>query len=86
MAVDVRKQCLEELQAFLTDPQDYTDVATGQPLLQSAGFDSVTMVEFVLRLENRFGIEIDADNLEEVFGTLDSLSDYIQGKLALAST
>lgn len=84
MLADVRQQCLQELQVFLSDPEDAANVAAGQPLLHTAGLDSVAVVEFVVRLEDRFAVEIDADNLEEVFATIDSLAGYIDGKLAAA--
>ena len=82
MTSDVKENCLLELKAFIHDPQLFAGISAGKPLLASAAIDSVSLVEIVLRLESRFAVEIDADNIEEVFRDIDTLTAYIDGKIA----
>ncbi len=79
-ATSVRDGCLEEIRVILPQPESYSDIAAGKPLLLSAGIDSIAMVELVLRLENRFSVEIDSQNLEDVFFNIDSLARFIDDK------
>lgn len=81
-AAHVREGCLEEIRFILPQPEIYSDIASGKPLLDSAAIDSVAMVELVLRLENRFSVEIDSQNLEDVFFNIDSLALFINDKLS----
>jgi acyl carrier protein len=46
-------------------------------------FDSMAVVAIVTMIEDRFGIVLDDDELSaEVFETLGSLTDFVNGKLA----
>ncbi len=45
-------------------------------------FDSMAVVTIVTSIEDRFGISLDDDELSaEVFETLGSLTDFVDGKL-----
>jgi acyl carrier protein len=79
MTLNVRSKCLSVLEPFLVQPEDYRKVAEGGSLL--ALFDSLSLVNLIVELENAFFIEIDTEDLEEVFSTLDSLTVYIEGKV-----
>ena len=46
------------------------------------GVDSVSTMEFIVALENEFGIEIDEAEIEpSIFSTVSSVAHYISGKL-----
>ncbi len=54
-------------------PEDDTD------LLDSGLIDSLTMVDLLAHLENRYGFTVDMDSLDiEFFRTLKSIAAYVQ--------
>jgi acyl carrier protein len=66
----------------LEDRADAIDAST--PLLDSLPeLDSMAVLELVMELEHRFGIEIDDDDVTaEVFETLGSLATFVDDKLS----
>lgn len=54
------------------------------PLLSSNGhFDSFSLMELVLHLEETFSIEIPDDELDpDTFHSVNTIADYIRGRLA----
>ena len=45
-------------------------------------FDSLALVQLLTVLEERFGVEVDpADVTPEVFATVRTLTDYVQGRV-----
>jgi acyl carrier protein len=63
------------------DRADALDATT--PLLGSLPeLDSMAVLELVLELENRFGITIEGEDVTaDVFETLASLAEFVDGKL-----
>lgn len=56
-------------------------------LFEDLALDSTTIIELLLALEDEVGIEIDPDELGAgVFGSVGSLTDYVESKLVAAST
>jgi len=66
----------------IEDRADTLDATT--PLLGSLPeLDSMAVLELVLELEQRFGIEIDGDDVTaEVFETLSTLTAFVSSKFA----
>jgi acyl carrier protein len=66
----------------LEDRAEAIDAST--PLLDSLPeLDSMAVLELVMELEHRFGIEIDDDDVTaEVFETLASLATFVDDKLS----
>jgi acyl carrier protein len=53
-------------------------------LYGQAGFDSISLIEFVLRLENTFGISIpDADLDPDIFYSVRTVASYVRTRLEL---
>ena len=66
---------------------DPDDIAVDAPLFGSGlGLDSLDLLEIALVIQQNFGIKIMADdpNIEHIFGSLQSLSDYINNHSALS--
>ena len=74
--------CLEVISSFLVQPGEKEAVALGAPIFSAASVDSLTLVNMVVAIEQAFKTEIDADNLEETFKNIDTLSTYIDAKLS----
>jgi len=72
---DVKAVIAEELSI---DAERVKDSATFETDLQA---DSLTVVELVMSIEDRFGIEIPEEDLESL-KTVGDLVRYIEGKLA----
>ena len=55
-------------------------------LYGQAGFDSISLMEFVLRLEGTFGISIpDADLDPDIFHSVKTVASYVRARLELRS-
>jgi acyl carrier protein len=53
-------------------------------LYGQAGFDSISLMEFVLRLEDTFGISIpDADLDPDIFHSVKTVASYVRTRLEL---
>lgn len=76
---DVKAVVVETL--GVEDRADAIDATT--PLLGSLPeLDSMTILELVVELERRFGIEVDDEDVTgEVFESLASLTAFVDGKL-----
>ncbi|TCJ16267.1 acyl carrier protein [Parasulfuritortus cantonensis] len=80
---DTRIRCLPALRSILVQESELAGVVErGAALFDSPSLDSLALVNLVVALENEFAIQIDAEDLEQVFATLDSLVDYLDGKRA----
>ena len=53
--------------------------------LQQLGVDSVTLLRFLVAVEDSFSIEWAADDPQAAFESIRSLSDYLQSKLMAQS-
>ena len=78
---EICDRCLYVLQKFLIQSGEFEDIKTGGGLFETTSLDSLTLVNLVVELENEFQIEIDAENIDDVFSTLGSLTAYIQSKV-----
>lgn len=55
------------------------DLSDTEPLIKNGYLTSLDVVELVMFLEDRFGIEIDADDVtEEHFATLRAIADLVE--------
>jgi acyl carrier protein len=62
------------------------DLTDDTKLFEHLGLDSITIIQLLFALEDRTGLEVDADELDtEVFKTVGSLTDFVAGKLADAT-
>lgn len=82
MSDDIAARCLKVLGGVLVREGDLDYVAGGGDLFTSALLDSLTLLNLVIALENEFGIQIMVENLEDVFASLASLTEYLQDELA----
>lgn len=78
---DIKFVCLREIRPFLLDANEFATLESGGPLFSATTMDSLALVNLVVALEKSFSIDIDAENLDEVFSTLSTLVAYIQKKL-----
>ncbi len=62
-----------------------TDIAPEEPLFgEGLGLDSIDALELALAITQKYGVQLKADdaNIQEVFGSLRSLSAYIAQEAA----
>ena len=75
----------EQIRALLADLPKVAEVAEALPEdadLWSAGMDSLTSVQLMLRLEDHFGVEFPDDALtRDTFGSIRSLCGVLGGLL-----
>ena len=76
-----RDQILEtirtELKGFEVEEAD----VKGEASFESLGLDSLDLVELSVRIEDAYGIDIEEDDLKEVW-TIDNAIDVVLAKLA----
>ncbi len=59
------------------------EVATDEPLIERGVLTSLQTVELVMFLEERFGITVEDDELdEENFGSVETIAGLVAGKVA----
>ncbi len=75
---NIRARCLAILGSFLVNPGELEKVNQGASLLDFSSLDSLSMVNLVVQLEIEFAVRLDADELDTVLATLDSLTDYLE--------
>ncbi len=63
---------------------DSTDVSEGSDLAKDLGLDSLDVTELTLGLEERFGIEIPDEELEDI-GTVGDAVTLIEKKLSVGA-
>jgi acyl carrier protein len=80
MNTDIQTRCLAVLKPVLVQEGELAAVAAGGTLYDSGSLDSLTLVNLVVALENEFSLQIDAENIDQVFATLDSLVAYLAEK------
>lgn len=78
---EIEKRSLAILAQFLKNPGELQAVIDGGPLLATSSFDSLSLVNFVVELENELGVRIDTDELTRTFDSIGSLTDYLAGLL-----
>lgn len=66
------------------DEDDSIEIENDQPLLElGIGIDSVSTLEFLVALENEFGINIDESSIEiETLENVESISDFVGGMIS----
>lgn len=66
------------------DKDDSIEIENDQPLLElGIGIDSVSTLEFLVALENEFGINIDESSIEiETLENVESISDFVGGMIS----
>jgi acyl carrier protein len=60
-------------------------IGLDDPLLSDhAGFDSISLMEFVLRLEDAFGLGIPDEDLDpDIFNSVRTVASYLRARLEL---
>ena len=66
------------------DEDDSIEIENDQPLMElGIGIDSVSTLEFLVALENEFGISIDESSIEiETLENVESISDFVGGMIS----
>jgi len=66
------------------DEDDSIEIENDQPLMElGIGIDSVSTLEFLVALENEFGINIDESSIEiETLENVESISDFVSGMIS----
>jgi acyl carrier protein len=77
---DTAARCLSVLEAFLIREGELDQVATGGPLLASGSLDSLAFANLVVALENEFHVQVDAEDLDQIFASLATLVAYLEAK------
>lgn len=79
---DVQERVQRVLRQSLGLNASREEIAAASSIDQLLGLDSIAMLEFVMALEQEFGLTFDADHLdEELFGDLARLSGHIADRL-----
>ncbi len=70
-----------QILAEVKGDQELTDnTSIGTAIMDDIGLDSLQMINFMLRIEDEFGIEIDFEKFDlSDLGTISSFSNYISG-------
>jgi acyl carrier protein len=74
---DILETIATELKGFEVDAAD----VKGDASFDSLGLDSLDLVELSVRIEDAYGIDIEEDDLKEVW-TIDNAIDVVLAKLA----
>ncbi len=78
--MNIRNDCIEILSGILVQDGELEAVVNGGPLFSTASFDSLTLVNLIVALENKFSMQIDSDDFESIFGSLGSLVSYVESR------
>ena len=83
MREDIRARVRTVLAENLLKDIDTRDLRDDTPLLDfGVGVDSVARLEFLVALEEEFGVKLDESEITpEFFETVESISDYISQRL-----
>jgi hypothetical protein len=73
------ERLLAVLRRYVTDPAEWQAMLEGEPLLQSTGLDSLSVVNLVTELELIFDLRFDADTLAETLQDIHTLADFLTG-------
>jgi len=61
---------------------DMNDVVDAADMVDDLGFDSITMISLIVRIETTYGITVDNDDLTlDFMKTVDSLYQYVLKKI-----
>lgn len=67
--------------------REIADLHETTMLFEDLGLESLGTLELLLNLEDTLGIEVDPEDLEmAVFRTVESLADYVTGRLVTTGT
>lgn len=76
--MDKIKEILAEIVSEKT-PVQPSELSEGASLLEDVGLDSLQLINFILRVEDEFGIEIDFENLDQChLQSLRAFSDFVK--------
>ncbi|MFE6510042.1 acyl carrier protein [Nocardioides sp. NPDC057767] len=87
MTIDTTEATLDQVGAAITDvigPDHSAGTLTADTLLFGSlpELDSLALVELITVLEDRFGFEMDEDDINaDVFESVGSLAEYVRGQL-----
>ncbi len=79
----------EELKAYLVKAaaargRHVTDIGPDAPLMEAGILDSLSLLDFVLFIEKRYGIEVPGEEIEpEDFGSLAGVTAYLCRRFGL---
>ena len=82
MSDQLRSVCIEVIKGFVTNPDEMKKIESNESILASSSFDSLSIVNLVVKLENEFKINVDTDNFDTIFMSLESLTAYITETLS----
>ncbi|MBA3279918.1 MAG: hypothetical protein H0U22_14655 [Geodermatophilaceae bacterium] len=78
------KDTLNSLLSDVTEGAVAADPAHHGKPLNERGVDSVTLLRFLVAVEDALGIEWATDTPREVFRSIDSVADYLQDAVGVA--
>ena len=78
------------INSILTEKRFFDTIAADMKLSEDLGFDSLSLVELIVDLEDRFNIEIDESDLDpgqlKTVGQIYTLVDkYLEGRICCTS-
>jgi acyl carrier protein len=77
-------ETLTALKQVVTNITKVTEVRDDANLFDDCGLDSMSVLDLVLAIEERFGITISADELQsELFQRVSNLAQFVESKLAV---
>jgi acyl carrier protein len=63
---------------LITDQKELDAILRGEPILQAATIDSLTMMHLVAELEKEFSIRFDLHAIEKSFETIHTLAEAVE--------
>jgi len=77
-------ETLTALKQIITNITKVAEVRDDANLFDDCGLDSMSVLDLVLAIEERFGIAISADELQsELFQRVTNLAQFVESKLAV---
>ena len=68
----------------LSTPLDLQKVQNDKPLQETYGIDSITLMEFMILIEEELDMEFDEDFKLEYLDSIDSIADYLMNHEGLS--
>jgi|HubBroStandDraft_5_1064220.scaffolds.fasta_scaffold1961645_1 acyl carrier protein len=76
-------ETLTALKQIVTDITKVAEVRDDANLFEDCGLDSMSVLDLVLAIEEKFGISISADELQtELFQRVSNLAEFVDSKLS----
>jgi acyl carrier protein len=63
---------------LISDQEELDAILRGEPILQAATIDSLTMMHLVAELEKEFGMRFDLYTIENSFETVNTLAEVLR--------